>query len=76
MGNRLADIAYRIAIISRNTVGNCYNAADAIESVVPRFLYGNSAYMAASQLAWAPTIRGNQHWKFTWPSRRRCRCLG
>ncbi|MEE2788987.1 MAG: hypothetical protein VX589_16750 [Myxococcota bacterium] len=50
MGARLANIAYRIAR-SRNTIGYCYSAAaDAIESVVPRFLYGNSAYMAADQL--------------------------
>ena len=51
LGNQLADAAYRIAI-SRNTTGYCYNAAaDAIESVVGRFLWGASAYMAADQLA-------------------------
>lgn len=51
LGNQLADAAYRIAV-ARNTVGYCYNAAaDAIESVVGRFLWGASAYMAADQLA-------------------------
>ena len=51
LGNQLADAAYRIAV-SRNTVGYCYSAAaDAIESVVGRFLWGASAYMAADQLA-------------------------
>ena len=51
LGNQLADAAYGIAV-SRNTTGYCYSAAaDAIESVVGRFLWGASAYMAADQLA-------------------------
>ena len=54
IGNRIADEAYYIAT-RRNTVGYCYNAAaDAIEAVVGRFLWGSSAYMAADQLAAHP----------------------
>jgi len=51
VGGQIADAAYAIAI-QRNTTGYCYAAAaDAIESVIPPFLYGMSAYMAADQLA-------------------------
>ena len=36
----------------RNTVGNCYAAvADGIDATIAKFLYGNSAYQAADQLA-------------------------
>ena len=54
VGNQIADEAYYIAT-RRNTVGYCYSAAaDAIEAVVGRFLWGASAYMAADQLAAHP----------------------
>ncbi len=54
IGNQIADEAYYIAS-RRNTVGYCYNAAaDAIEAIVGRFLWGASAYLAADQLAAHP----------------------
>ena len=50
-GKSLASKSSSIAK-SRNTVGKCYAAvADAIDATVARFLYGNSAYQAADQLA-------------------------
>ena len=53
-GVQIARAAERIAT-ARNTVGRCYAAAaDAIETVTGRFLYGYSAYQAADQLAAHP----------------------
>lgn len=43
---------------ARNTVGSCYEAvAEAIESQIPPFLWGMSAWMAADQLAASPAFR-------------------
>jgi len=54
-GRLLADKAYSIAY-NRNTVGRCYAAvADAIDSTIAVFLYGQHAYEAANQL-------GNSRW--------------
>ena len=54
LGNQLADAAYYEAI-GRNTVGWCYNAvADALESILGTFLWGQHAYQAADILASYP----------------------
>jgi peptidoglycan hydrolase-like protein with peptidoglycan-binding domain len=51
VGKKLAETAKKVAR-GRNTIGNCYNAvADAIDNIFGDFLRGNSAYMAAGQLA-------------------------
>ena len=50
-GNALASKGRQIAA-SRGTYGRCYAAvADAVDATIARFLSGNSAYMAADQLA-------------------------
>ena len=50
-GNTLAAKSWSIAS-SRGTIGSCYSAvADAVDAIFGRFLSGNSAYMAADQLA-------------------------
>ena len=49
----MADAARNEAQV--NTTGNCYHhAANAIETQTGKFLSGNSAYMAADQLAASP----------------------
>ncbi|MFN4150149.1 MAG: peptidoglycan-binding domain-containing protein [Candidatus Sericytochromatia bacterium] len=57
VSEKLAKVAENIAN-QRNTTGRCYSAvADAIESVVPITLWGNSAYMASEQLASSDKFR-------------------
>lgn len=56
-GDSLAARAQSIAL-SRNTTGKCYSGvADAVDAEIGRFLYGNSAYMAANQLAAHPDFK-------------------
>jgi peptidoglycan hydrolase-like protein with peptidoglycan-binding domain len=56
-GSNLASRVRSIAM-SRNTTGKCYSAvADAVDAEVGRFLYGNSAYMAADQFAAHPGFK-------------------
>src|SRR5690606_8200540 len=51
VGKKLASHAKTVAN-NRNTVGWCYNAvADAVDNMFGSFLWGGSAYMAASQFA-------------------------
>ncbi|MBF2053907.1 MAG: peptidoglycan-binding protein [Candidatus Sericytochromatia bacterium] len=57
LGRKLASIARSIAQ-SRNTVGHCYEGvAQAIDRIVPPFLSGGHAYMAAPQLAAHPRFK-------------------